>query len=307
MRNAFASEITALAGSHESLVLLMGDIGNRLFNDFRARYPERFFNCGVAEANMTSFAAGLALCGLRPFTYTITPFATTRCLEQIRVDLCYHNVPVTVVGVGAGLAYSTLGSTHHACEDIAFLRALPNMAVVCPADPLEVRLALRAAMKHDGPLYIRMGKKGEPALHTGSPPHFEIGRAIVMKPGRDVCLLATGPILRVAGEAATQLAAKGIDAEVISFHTIKPLDEACLRRVFAEHRVVVTVEEHSLIGGLGSAIAEWLVDGEPQQARLLRCGVPDRFIHETGDQDQAWAQVGLTADAIAEKVRCAVT
>lgn len=123
MRNAFASEITELASACESLVLLSGDIGNRLFNDFRKKCPERFFNCGVAEANMTSLAAGMALCGLRPFTYTITPFATTRCLEQIRVDACYHKVPVTIVGVGAGLSYSTLGATHHACEDIAFLRA----------------------------------------------------------------------------------------------------------------------------------------------------------------------------------------
>src|SRR5262245_37500104 len=163
MRNAFAAEVTALAGQDERVVLLMGDIGNRLFNDFRDRHPERFFNCGIAEANMTGMAAGMAACGLRPVTYTIAPFVTTRCLEQVRVDVCYHRLPVTIVGVGAGLSYASLGATHQACEDIAFLRALPGMTVVCPADPLEVRLALRAALRHPGPVYLRLGKKGEPA------------------------------------------------------------------------------------------------------------------------------------------------
>src|SRR5580704_17277863 len=188
MRNAFASELTFLADADDRVVLLMGDIGNRLFNEFRDAHPDRFFNAGVAEANMTSMAAGMASCGMRPITYTITPFATTRCLEQIRVDACYHHLPVTIVGVGAGLSYSSLGATHHACEDIAFLRALLNMSVVCPADPVEVRLSLRAAMRSKGPVYLRMGKKGEPVLHRGTP-DFEIGRAIVLRPGSDVCLL----------------------------------------------------------------------------------------------------------------------
>src|ERR1700722_8982499 len=169
MRNAFASEMAALADKDERVVLLMGDIGNRLFNDFRAAHPRRFFNCGVAEANMTSMAAGMAACGLRPFTYTITPFATTRCLEQIRVDICYHHLPVVVVGVGAGLSYASLGGTHHACEEVAMLRALPDMTIVCPGDPLEVRLALRAALDWNRPLYLRLGKKGEPAVHAGTP------------------------------------------------------------------------------------------------------------------------------------------
>ena len=182
MRNAFASEIAALADKDERVVLLMGDIGNRLFNDFRAAHPERFFNCGVAEANMTSMAAGMASCGLRPFTYTITPFATTRCLEQIRVDVCYHHLPVVVVGVGAGLSYASLGATHHACEDIAFLRALPGMIVVCPADPVEVRLAMRAVLAQDQPAYIRMGKKGEPVIHK-SEPKFVLGKALVRAAG----------------------------------------------------------------------------------------------------------------------------
>lgn len=301
MRNAFASEITALAGADERVVLLAGDIGNRLFDGFKARHPERFFNCGVAEANMTSVAAGMAMCGLRPVTYTITPFVTTRCLEQIRVDLCYHRLPVVIVGVGAGLSYASLGATHHACEDIALLRALPEMEVVCPADPLEVRLALRAALRRDGPVYLRLGKKGEPAVHRGQP-DFAIGKAIVVRPGEAVSLLATGTIVPLALAVAEELERRGVRAEVVSFHTVKPLDEDFLRRRFAECRVVATVEEHSLVGGLGGAVAEWLVDHAPQRARLLRLGTPDAFFHETGDQEHARAQVGLTALEIAAGV-----
>src|SRR6266850_1904913 len=168
MRNAFAAEITALAGEDQRVILLSGDIGNRLFDDYKIRAPGRFFNCGVAEANMIGVAAGMAMCGLRPVAYSITPFVTTRCLEQIRTDVCYHEAPVTIVAVGAGLSYSGLGPTHHSCEDISFLRSIPNMVVICPGDAFEVRAALRAAMQQDRPVYIRMGKKGEPVVHAGS-------------------------------------------------------------------------------------------------------------------------------------------
>src|SRR5271170_6206786 len=285
MRNAFASEIAALAHKDERVVLLMGDIGNRLFNEFRAAHPRRFFNCGVAEANMTSMAAGMASCGLRPFTYTITPFATTRCLEKIRVDICYHHLPVVVVGVGAGLSYAALGATHHACEDIAFLRALPGMIVVCPADPVEVRLAMRAVLAQDQPAYVRMGKKGEPVIHK-TEPKFVLGKALVLQPGKDVCLLAAGTVVPLALETAQQLAKQGITAEVVSFHTIKPLDRDYLRAAFDRFRIVATMEEHSLIGGFGGAVAEWLVDlPQTPPGKLLRFGCADHFLHEAGDQE----------------------
>lgn len=159
MRNAFAAEITEISATDDKIVLLSGDIGNRLFNSFKEKFSNRFYNCGVAEANMTSMAAGMAACGLKPVTYTITPFNTIRCLEQIRVDVCYHNLPVVIVGVGSGLSYANLGATHHSCEDIALLRVLPNMTVICPADAVEVRLALRAALNYGRPVYIRLGKK----------------------------------------------------------------------------------------------------------------------------------------------------
>jgi transketolase len=301
VRNAFARTITELAGEDERVVLLSGDIGNRMFDDYKSRYPDRFLNCGVAEANMVGMAAGLAMAGLRPFAYTITPFVTTRVLEQIRVDVCYHDVPVTVVGVGAGLCYANLGATHHSCEDIAFLRALPGMQVVCPGDPWEVAAATSAALAGGAPTYLRLGKKGEPEVHSGAPA-FEIGRAIELREGRDACLLATGNILPVALEAADLLAGS-VSCAVYSFHTVKPLDEDVLRRAFDDHELVATIEEHSLIGGFGAAVAEWLVDGPPRRAGLLRVGTRDQFLHEAGDQEHARRWHGLTAEAIAGRIR----
>jgi transketolase len=305
MRDAFASELTKIAAEDERVVFLSGDIGNRLFDDFKSRFPKRFFNCGVAEANMMSMAAGMALSGLRPVAYTITPFITTRCLEQIRVDVCYHNVPVTIVGVGAGLSYASLNATHHSCEDIAFLRALPNMTIVCPADPVEVRGAMRAGTKQDGPLYLRLGKKGEPVIHT-TPPIFEIGKGIVIRPGTEACLLSAGTITPVALEAAEMLERRGVSTQVVSFHTVKPLDERMLSDVFSRFSVVATIEEHSIIGGLGGAVAEWLSDQPPQKARLQRVGTTDAFMYEAGEQDHAREFFGLTASAMAQRVTLAL-
>ena len=301
MRNAFAAEIEAVAERDDRVVLLSGDIGNRMFDTFKERFPDRFLNCGVAEANMTGVAAGLGMSGLRPVTYTITPFVTTRCLEQIRVDVCYHDVPVTIVGVGAGLSYASLGATHHGCEDIAFLRALPGMTVIAPADAHEVRGAVRAALAHDGPVYIRMGKKGEPLVHE-TEPDFQIGRAITLRPGSDVCLLSTGNLMPLTLEVADQLEEAGVSARVVSFHTIKPLDQELLASAFADYPVVVTLEEHSVIGGFGSAVAEWAADTGPHDARLVRVGTSDQFLHEAGNQAYARERYGLTPDAITTRV-----
>lgn len=302
MRNAFTDELTKLGDDDERVVMLSGDIGNRLFDKFKEKHPNRFFNCGVAEANMTGLAAGLAMNGLRPVTYTITPFVTTRCLEQIRTDICYHDVPVTIVAVGAGLAYAGLGPTHHACEDIAFLRALPNMNVIAPADAWEVRAALRAAMKQDKPTYIRMGKKGEPVVHRGPIDGFAIGKAIRVVEGSDVCLLSTGNMLPEVIEAGKILAEHGYSAEIVSFHTVKPLDEDCLADVLARFELVVTVEEHSLIGGFGSAVAEWAIDRGADTRKLMRVGTPDKFFKESGEQEHAREALGLSAHQIAARV-----
>ncbi len=306
MRNAFADELTKIGAEDPRVVVLSGDIGNKLFDKFKAAYPDRFFNCGVAEANMTGVAAGMAMSGLRPITYTITPFVTTRCLEQIRIDICYHEAPVLIVAVGAGLAYAGLGPTHHACEDIAFLRSIPNMTVICPGDAWEVRAALRAALAQAHPVYMRMGKKGEPAVHDGIPPDFAIGRVITVEEGEDVCLLSTGNMLPTVVEAARLLKDKGVSARAVSFHTVKPLDEEWLKETFANFRLVATVEEHSLIGGFGAAVAEWVVDNAVRPPAFMRFGTRDAFFNWSGEQDYAREQLGLTGHQIAERIHQAL-
>jgi len=306
MRNAFADELTKLGNVDPRVVMLSGDIGNRLFDKFRAAHPSRFYNCGVAEQNMTGVAAGMALSGMRPITYTITPFVTTRCLEQIRTDICYHDLPVMIVAVGGGLSYAGLGPTHHACEDIAFLRAIPNMVVMCPGDAWEVRAAMRAALEQDRPTYIRMGKRGEPKVHSETPEVFRIGKALPISDGTDVCLLSTGTMLPEVIETAHLLEKQGISAQVVSFHTVKPLDEDFLRDALSRFKLVATIEEHSLIGGFGAAVAEWMIDEALVPRKFLRFGTPDAFFKKSGEQEYAREQLGLGAHHMAARIMAAV-
>lgn len=301
MRNAFAEEMTKLASEDKRIMLLSGDIGNNLFNNFKLAAPDRFYNCGVAEANMTGVAAGLAMMGLRPVTYTITPFATVRCLEQIRVDVCYHNVPVIIAGTGSGLSYASLGPTHHSCDDIGFMRMLPNMTILCPCDPIEVRSAVRAAFQLTSPVYIRLGKTGEPNLHKTSP-NFVVGKSITMREGDDICILSTGNIMPVALEVAESLEKHNISVKVENFHTIKPLDTDSLKNIFLKYRLVATLEEHSLINGLGGAVAEWLCNQNKYKTKLLRFGTRDEFMPYVGEQDYAREYFNLTSEDICKKL-----
>ena len=304
MRNAFADEMTKLAHQDKRVVLLSGDIGNKLFDKFKAVDERRFYNCGIAEANMMGVAAGMALSGLRPVIYTITPFTTTRCFEQIRIDACYHKAPVVIVGTGSGLSYAELGPTHHSLEDMAILRTLPGMRVIAPCDSAELRLALQAALHEDGPVYIRIGKKGEPAIHPQMP-DFKIGKAIVIREGTDVALLGAGTIMTEVLKAADLLKANGISAEVVSFHSIKPLDAASLALVSSRVKLVATIEEHGLIGGLGSAVAEWRAAANVATP-LLCFGTPDEFMHEVGSQEYARTKYGLTSNDIAARILAAL-
>jgi len=255
-------------------------------------------------------AAGLALAGFKPFAYSIATFATLRCFEQIRNDLCYHHLPVTVVGVGGGYSYGPNGPTHHALEDLAVMRALPHMTVVCPGDPVEAELAVLAAGGHDGPLYLRLGRAGDPAVHRERPP-FAIGRAIVLRRGDDAALIATGGMLPVALQVDDLLRAQGYTGSVVSMHTVKPLDEEFLRDYCQHGRPVFTLEEHSRIGGLGAALSQWLTT-HALSCRLDCFGAEDGFAHESGSQAyHRWRQ-GLGAEQIAdvilarlkEQVRC---
>lgn len=307
MRNAFAEEVTDIAAADPRVVLLSGDIGNRLFDGFKERAPGRLINCGVAEANMMSVAAGMAMSGFRPVVYTITPFVTTRCLEQIRIDVCYHAAPVTIVGVGSGLGYAALGATHQSLEDIAFLRLFPGMTVLCPADPPEARAALRAALAQDGPAYIRLGKKGEPTIR-GAAEQFRLGEATWLRDGPDLCFIATGAGVKAALDTAEILRKMSIEAAVVEFHTVKPIDQAALSRIAERFRLVATVEEHNRSGGLGGIVAEWIADQRFEQPlKLFRFGTQDMFLHEATSRSHAQRRHGLAPDQIAEMLRPAAT
>jgi len=302
MRDAFAQEMTRLAAERADLTLLSGDIGNRMFDQFKQVAPERFFNCGIAEANMMSVAAGMALSGLRPVIYTITPFTTTRCLEQIRVGVAYHQAPVVIVGTGSGLSYAELGPTHHSLEDMAILRTLPGLNVVAPADSAELVAQLRDALDAANPTYMRIGKKGEPLLHGGSA-QLGIGRANLLREGTDLLVVGVGPILGEALEAAEIAAADGFSVAVASLGGVKPLDYVFLEAMTKRVRHWISLEEHGITGGVGSAVLEWLAELKGEPVRLKRLGVPDRFLHELGNQSYTRSKLGLDASGVYKAIR----
>ncbi len=300
MRNAFAKAMTDLARERSDVCLLSGDIGNRMFDLYKEVAPERFLNCGIAEANMMSMASGMALSGLRPVVYTITPFTTTRCLEQIRIGVAYHEAPVVIVGTGSGLSYAELGATHHSLEDIAILRSIPNLHICAPADSLELVVHLRDAITQAIPTYIRIGKKGEPDLHQEST-ILGIGKAHLLQSGKKFLLLGVGPILSEALTASENLRRRGIDLAVASVGTIKPLDhEFLLRMVDEGYDNWISLEEHHRIGGLGSSLLEWLADNCINSVRLRRMGIKDHFVHHLGGQSYVRGSEGLNADSIIE-------
>ncbi len=281
MRTAFIQTLCALAESDPRIWLLTGDLGFSVLEPFARRFPHRFVNVGVAEQNMMGVAAGLARCGKVVFIYSIVNFATLRCLEQIRNDVCAHDAKVNIVAVGGGFTYGSAGYTHHGVEDLGVLRSLPNLTLVAPGDPAETRLATRAIVDWPGPCYLRLEKAGHPTVHAAVPP-FHIGRAIPVRAGRDVTLISTGGILAEAVATAERLAAEGIDARVLSMHTLKPLDAEAVLRAARETRAIVTVEEHRRTGGLGSAVAEVLAEAQPAPCRFRRFGVPDQPYHGVG-------------------------
>lgn len=305
MRNAFLDTLFALARTDERIVLVTGDLGYSVVERFMEQLPRQFVNAGVAEANMTSLAAGMALSGKIVFTYSIANFPTLRCLEQIRNDVCYHDANVKVVSVGGGFAYGAMGATHHAVEDLAVMRALPNLTVVAPGDPVETRAATRALVEHCGPCYLRLGKAGEPVVHRNEI-EFRLGRAIRVREGAHITLLSTGGMLHNCVEAAELLAQRGIAARVASVHTVKPLDLDEVLAAARETGGVVTVEEHSIVGGLGSAVAEVLAEAALPALRFQRLGVPSAFSPHIGSQGYQLAQHGLDAAGIAGAVQALV-
>lgn len=300
MRNTFIQALEDEAAKNPNIVFITGDLGYSVIENFQKRFPKQFLNAGIAEQDMTGIAAGMASTGKTVFTYSIGNFSTLRCFEQIRNDVCYHNLNVKIVAVGGGFQYGSLASTHHATEDIAAMRALPNMAVLAPGDRLEADLATRAAIAWNGPCYLRLSM--EQAVIHKKPPHFTIGKAITLRTGSDVTLISTGSMLKTALDTADLLKKSGIKAGIISMHTIKPLDTDAVLAAARKTKHIVTIEEHSIIGGLGSAVAEALAQHD-RHATLRIIGTNDKFSKKVGGRDFLRASFGLEPAAIARTIR----
>jgi len=298
MRNAFLDTLFELAQKDERIVFVTGDLGFRVVEKLMEQRPLQFLNAGVAEQNMTGLAAGMALSGKIVFTYSIGNFPTMRCLEQIRNDICYHEANVKIVTVGGGFAYGPMGVTHHAIEDLAVMRAIPGILVVAPGDPVETRAATRAITLHPGPCYLRLGKAGEPTVHSGAI-DFQLGRAIRLREGSDLALISTGGMLQTAVKVAGRLDAQGIQARVLSMHTLKPLDEDAVLAAARETGCIATLEEHSIYGGLGSAVAEVLAETEGAKVPFKRIGMPPIFSPHIGSQEYMLQSHGLNEEAVA--------
>ena len=301
MRTAFFKTLMELAGQDPRVNLVVGDLGFGLVEPFVAKFPDQFLNAGVAEQNMTGVAAGMALSGKVVFTYSIANFPVIRCLEQIRNDVCYHRASVKIVSVGGGLCYGALGSTHHATEDLAIMRSLPEMTVVAPGDPWETEMATRALIARSGPAYLRLGRAGEPAVHQGTP-EFKLGKAIQVQDGRDLSLISTGGMLQTAVEVAARLALEGLSTRVLSMHTLRPFDVESVLKAKAETKAVATLEEHSITGGLGSAVAEVLADSG-SGCPFTRIGLPSAFCREVGSQDYLRQLYGLSVEGVLQSLQ----
>lgn len=301
MRTAFIKTLMELAQADPRIVLITGDLGFGVVVDFKEQLPQQFINAGVAEQNMTGMAAGMALSGKIIFTYSIANFPVLRPLEQIRNDVCYHNTNVRIVAVGGGMAYGPLGPSHHATEDIAVMRAMPNMLIVAPGDPIETRLAVQSLIKHQGPAYLRLGRANEPNVHV-TEPDFQLGKAITVRPGNDITLISTGGMLYDTVQAADILGEMGIQARVISMHTVKPLDEKAVLAAAQETQAIFTLEEHSIIGGLGGAVAEAVLESGVHPPIFKRIGLQDGFSSIVGTQEYLRTHAGLDTQGIVNSV-----
>lgn len=300
MRDAFVKKLTEKAADDPSIMLLVGDLGFGVVADFGETYPRQFLNCGVAEQSMVGIAAGMASAGRRPFVYSIANFPTLRPLEQIRNDVCYHGLGVTIVSVGAGLAYGSLGYTHHAVEDISILRSLPGMRVYSPADAFECRAAVDEILATPGPAYLRLGKNKEPLMHEVQP-DLSNGEPIVIRQGTDVTVLVAGPIIVQAIEVADLLSADGLSVRVVSCPVIKPLNAEAVRAAADGTVGIVTLEEHTVMGGFGSAVLEAFAT-RGWRTPILPLGLDDAATHIIGGQEWLRERAGLATPYVQKRV-----
>jgi len=303
MRNTFSEALYQAATKNPKVYIVVADISPAgSMSKFSTQYPERFINVGVAEQSMIGICAGLALKGNRPFAYTIATFSLYRPFEMVRDDLCYQNLPVTVVGMGAGVIYSTLGGTHHTQEDIAIAGALPNMQILAPCDPLECTDATAwCAEKSQGPTYLRIGKAGEPVLTKDAAEPFQFGKIRYLRRGTDVCILGYGVIMKKAAELADRLQAEGKSVSLVSVHTVKPLDRQGIAEALKRHKKVVVIEEHAPQGGLAPQTKQiaWDIQATCQ---LHTFTLQDAFIHNYGSHDDLLAAHGIATDRIYDAI-----
>lgn len=293
--------LEGLAEADPNVMLVTGDLGFGVLTRFSRKFPRQFVNAGVAEQNMTGLAVGMALEGKTVFTYSIGNFPTLRCLEQIRNDACYHNANVKIVCIGGGFTYGSLGISHHATEDLAILRALPNITVIAPGDPVETAAATRAVYDTPGTCYLRLGRGGEPRIHAGSI-DFRVGKAIRLFEGEDVAILSTGGILGVAYDAREKLSASGLRVGLFSMHTVKPMDRDLIIELARSVGLIVTLEEHTVIGGLGGAVAEIVAQLSGEKADLEMIGLQDCFSSVVGDQEYLRSVYGLSSGGVVSRV-----
>lgn len=306
MRNTFSETLYECAKADPDIYIVVADISPAgSMAKFQTEYPERFINVGVAEQVMIGMAAGLALKGCRPFAYTIATFSLYRPFEMVRDDLGYQNLPVTVVGMGAGIIYSTLGGTHHTQEDIAVAGAIPNMQILAPCDPLECIDATRfCAKENKGPMYLRIGKAGEPKLTENAVEPFVFGKLRYLQRGSDVCILSYGVIMKLATEVSDRLQAAGHSVSLVSCHTLKPLDRAGIERALHTHKHVIVIEEHAPQGGLAPQTKQIAWDSGAR-CRLDTFTLKDEFIHNYGSYEDLLASHGISLQLIMDRVGAA--
>ncbi|TVQ36507.1 MAG: transketolase [Spirochaetaceae bacterium] len=297
-RTVLGETLEMLAAENPRMCTVTADLTpTARLTGFKEKYPDRFFDVGIAEQNLIDFSAGLAIEGLLPFVVAMSGIVPMRCAEQMRSAVGYMNLNVKVIGIEAGVRFGPLGNTHYGMDDIAVARVIPNITVVCPSDPLQVHKAVRAAAEYEGPVYVRLtGGPGFPVLYPEDF-DFQIGKAIEYRPGRDVAFITTGSLLAEAVEAADILAGKGISARVVDMHTVKPLDTDMLDTVFKQNKLIITVEEHSPIGGLGGAVAEYKA-GFSDSPRQVMASLGDRF-QKLGDHEFLLKENGLKAPELA--------
>lgn len=300
MRSIFVDEIAKISEQDERIVFLMAECGFSVVEKYADRFPERFYNLGIAEQSLVGTAAGMALRGLRPIAYTMAMFLTMRAYEQIRVDVAYQNLPVILAGVGPGIGYGAAGITHHAIEDLAIMRALPNMHIVFPGNEIDVRACANQAVELGKPIYIALARNPQKLEVPYSAACFKIGKAIRMNEGKDAALFTCGSMLPVAMEAAKLLSNQGLALRVYNMHTVKPLDTDAIEEAIAECDVLFSLEETTIIGGLGGAMAEHVAENTP--CRFKRLGIRDVYLDRMGDYQWLLKKLGIDAEGVAASI-----